>query len=230
MQRLLDNHTALEQMITNTPWVGRTMRMIPRIIFVCCLLTALGLVRGADAHPFGPKYYSFRTVIVLDGTTLKLTTAVEAPTMKVLEEYAKLYGHLDEIGEREDREFFELMLKRIGDGLTVTIDGKAVQGSWVRADSPINGRADEQFFYYIVQFEAVSALPTGPCEIVLTNRIYQDEESYHSGWIKPSAGWKVVESISSPWVVPPRPRTFRRSMKPGATTWRCATCGSRCDL
>lgn len=162
-------------------------------IFVTSLL-ALALALPAAAHPFGPEYYSFRTIVELDGSALKLTTTVEAPTLAVLEEYSRRYGHLDEIGEKEDREFFESMLKEIGDGLTVTLDGKPVAGEWVAADSPINGRADEQFFFYILSFEAAGALPGRACKLQIANRVFPDEEAYYSGWIKPSGGWTVTET------------------------------------
>jgi hypothetical protein len=162
-------------------------------VFVA-LIVALALAWPAGAHPFGPKYYSFRTIVELDGPALKLTTAVEAPTLAILGEYAKRYGHLEEIGEKEDREFFESMLAQIGEGLAVTVDGKPVPGKWVPSDSPINGRADEKFFYYIVTFEADGALPDGPCELRVTNQVFADEEAYYSGWIKPAGGWTVTET------------------------------------
>ena len=162
-------------------------------VFVA-LLVALALAWPAGAHPFGPKYYSFRTIVELDGAALTLTTSVEAPTLAILEEYAKRYGHLEEIGEKEDREFFEAMLAQIGDGLAVTVDGKPLPGKWVAADSPINGRADEKFFYYIVAFEAAGALPAGPFELRVINQAFADKEAYYSGWIKPTGGWTVTET------------------------------------
>ncbi|MDP7111966.1 MAG: hypothetical protein QGH45_08375, partial [Myxococcota bacterium] len=116
------------------------------------------------------------------------------PTMKVLEEFAARYGHLEEIGEKEDREFFESMLERVADGLSVQIDGKALAGDWAAADSPINGRADEQVFYYIVTFEKAGARPAGGGQLQLINRVIEDQEAYYSGWIRPAGGWRVTES------------------------------------
>jgi len=198
------------------------------------LFVAVALAWPAGAHPFGPKYYSFRTIVELDGAALKLTTAVEAPTMAVIEEYARRYGHLEEIGEKEDREFFESMLEQIGDGLTVTLDGKPVPGRWVAADSPINGRADEKFFYYFVTFEAKDALPGRPCELVVTNRAFADAEAYYSGWIKPDGGWIVTETnlqalggaaqpedgsiIEEAWSKDAALRDLRASLKPAEET------------
>ncbi len=148
----------------------------------------------AGAHPYGPEYYSFRTVVDLDGRDLRVTTTVEMPTMKVLEEFAARYGHLEEIGEKEDREFFESMLERVGDGLTVQLDGQAIEGDWTAADSPINGRADEKFFYYIVTFSKAGALPAGGGELQVINRVNEAAEAYYSGWIRPGAGWAVTGS------------------------------------
>jgi len=204
----------------------------PAIFFA--LLAALALALPAAAHPFGPEYYSFRTIVEPDGRALTLTTTVEAPTMAILQEYATRYGHLDEIGEKEDREFFESMLKQIGDGLTVTLDGKPVAGAWVAADSPINGRADEKFFYYIVTFQAAEALPDKACELLVTNAAFAGKEAYYSGWIKPGGGWTVTETnlqalgtaaqaedvstIEEAWSKDAALRDLRASLKPGEET------------
>jgi hypothetical protein len=166
-----------------------------RLVYFSILGVATALFSsGAAAHPYGPEYYSFRTVVDLDGRDLRVTTAVEMPTMKVLEEFAARYGHLEEIGEKEDREFFASMLKRVADGLSVQIDGAALPGDWTAADSPINGRADEQFFYYIVTFEKPGVLPAGGGQLQLINRVIEDQEAYYSGWIRPGGGWRVTES------------------------------------
>ncbi len=148
----------------------------------------------AAAHPYGPEYYSFRTVVDLDGADLRVTTTVEVPLMKVLEEYQKRYGHLEEIGEEQDRQFFQSMLQALGDGLTVTVDGKRVEGSWTAADSPINGRADDRFFYYIVTFRKAGAIPTAGGAIEVLNDCFPGVQSYYSGWIRPSPSWQVRES------------------------------------
>ncbi len=163
------------------------------ILAVLGTLAALS-ANTAAAHPFGPEYYSFRTVVDLDGSDLRVTTTVEMPTLKVLEEYTRRYGHLEEIGEEQDREFFQSMLQRVGDGLTVTLDGERLDGSWIAADSPINGRADEQFFYYIVTFEKPGALPRAGGALTVVNDCYPDAEAYYSGWIRPTAGWTVTDS------------------------------------
>lgn len=161
-------------------------------VFACFgLLFAAGIAR---AHPYGPEYYSFRSVVELQGKTLRATVAVEAPTPKVLQEFAAKFGHLEEIGEREDREFFLSQLDSIASGLAVTLDGEPLAVTWKPADSPINGRADERFFYYFVSFEAEDALPDRACELVINNRAFADEQAYYSGWIRPLSGWTVTES------------------------------------
>jgi len=155
----------------------------------------LCLVAGlASAHPYGPEYYSFRSVVELEEGTLRVTVAVEAPTPKVLQEFAAKYGHLEEIGEREDREFFRSQLDRIAAGLAVTLDGEPLAVTWKPADSPINGRADERFFYYFVTFEAEAALPERECELAITNRAFAGAQAYYSGWVRPLSGWTVSQS------------------------------------
>lgn len=157
-------------------------------------LLALLWVGGAQAHPYGPEYYSFRTVVELDGATLRVTMAVEAPTTKVLAEFASRFADMEEIGEREDAEFFQMQLARIASGLTVTLDGAPLAAEWKPSDSPINGRADERFFYYFVTFELENALPARPCELGIANRAFAEEQAYYSGWIRPLSGWTVSET------------------------------------
>jgi len=170
------------------------MRMDRQVVsvFVCFgLLLASGI---AHAHPYGPEYYSFRTVVEFQERTLRVTVAVEVPTPKVLQEFTAKYGHLEEIGEKEDREFFQSQLDEIAAGLTVTVDGQPFTVTWKPSDSPINGRADERFFYYFVTFEADDALPVVGCALEIANRAFADEQAYYSGWVKPLSGWTVADS------------------------------------
>ncbi len=170
----------------------RVMRSVFSVLFLGVVVLAASPVR---AHPYGPEYYSFRTVVSLDGSALTVTTTVEAPTMKVLDEFARRYEHLDEIGPDQDREFFQSMLDRVSAGLEVRVDGVRVEASWSPADSPINGRADDQFFYYIVTTTVPDALPVGQaCEIEVINTAFADEQAYYSSWIQPLRGWSVTAS------------------------------------
>lgn len=165
-----------------------------RWAFSVTAILVLAVAGVAGAHPYGPEYYSFRTVVEAEGSTLRVTVAVEAPTPKVLQEFAARYVDAEEIGEEEDREFFELQLKRIADGLSVTVDGAAFPVQWQPADSPINGRADERFFYYFVTFESADALPARACRLEVINRAFVDQQAYYSGWVKPHPAWTLAET------------------------------------
>lgn len=165
-----------------------------RWAFTVTAILVLAVASVAGAHPYGPEYYSFRTVVDAEGSTLRVTVAVEAPTPKVLQEFAVRYANVEEIGAKEDREFFELQLKRIAEGLSVTVDGEPLAVQWSPADSPINGRADERFFYYFVTFERTDALPAKACRLEVLNRAFADEQAYYSGWVKPHAAWSVAET------------------------------------
>jgi hypothetical protein len=169
------------------------MRTIRSAIVALSLGVAVLFVNPAEGHPYGPEYSSFRTVVQLDGDTLTVTTAVEAPTMKVLEEFSRRYEHLEEIGPQQDREFFRAMIDEVTAGLEVRVAGKQLEGTWVAADSPINGRADDRFFYYFVTMTVKGALPVGQaCEIEVLNTVFAGQQAYYSGWIQPLTGWAVT--------------------------------------
>ena len=157
-------------------------------------LFALAGAGAAGAHPYGPEYYSFRTVVDARGSTLEVTVAVEAPTPKVLTEFAARYAGVEEIGAREDREFFDLQIQRIISGLTVNVDGKPLTVQWQASDSPINGRADERFFYYFVTFELADVLPSKACTLEVVNRAFAGDQAYYSGWVKPHTAWTLTET------------------------------------
>ena len=170
------------------------IRINRQVVSVIAGLLLLIAAACAHAHPYGPEYYSFRSVVEVQQQTLRVTVAVEAPTPKVLKQFAAKYSHLEDIGEREDREFFQSQLDSIASGLTVTLDGEPLAVTWKPADSPINGRADARFFYYFVTFEAEGVLPGAACELVIANRAFVAEQAYYSGWIRPLAGWTVSDS------------------------------------
>jgi hypothetical protein len=165
-----------------------------RWAFSVTAILVLALSGQAGAHPYGPEYYSFRTIVEAEGSTLRVTVAVEAPTPKVLQEFAARYADAEEIGEKQDREFFELQLARIAEGLSVTVDGQPLAARWSPADSPINGRADERFFYYFVTLEQADALPSKVCRLEVLNRAFPEDQAYYSGWVKPHAAWSVAET------------------------------------
>ena len=165
-----------------------------RWAFSVTALFVLAVVGGAGAHPYGPEYYSFRTVVEARGSTLEVTVAVEAPTPKVLTEFAARYVDVEEIGEQEDREFFDMQIQRIISGLTVNVDGKPLAVQWQPSDSPINGRADERFFYYFVTFELADALESRACTLEVINRAFAEDQAYYSGWVKPDGSWTMTDT------------------------------------
>ncbi len=154
----------------------------------------MGLMAPASAHPFGREYYAYRTVVDLEGDALRITVTVEAPIMEVLAMYEKRYGHLEEIGDKEDKEFLRSMLDQLAEAFTITIDGKPVKASWAPTDNPINGRAGDKSFYYMLSTEVSGMLPAGPCVLRVTNQAFKTQQAYFSSWIRPAGGWKVLEN------------------------------------
>ena len=165
-----------------------------RVFFVSLAVTALAIAAVAGAHPYGPEYYSFRTVVDVDGARVQVTVAVEIPTQLVLAEYQQRYPDLEAVGEKEDREFFEFQIGRIGEGLAVAINGQPVPTTFRAADSPINGRADERFFYYFVTADMPGALPPQGGKLEIDNEAFAGVPCYFSAWVKSGLAWKVTDS------------------------------------
>lgn len=168
--------------------------MFRTVIYVFVAALAMALAAPAGAHPFGREYYAYRTVVDLKGADLRIAVTVEAPVMAVLAMYDKEYGHLAEIGEEEDKAFFQAMLDQISGALTLTIDGKPVAASWTATDNPINGRAGEKSFYYMLSTKVSGALADAPCALQLTNGAFAGQQAYFSAWVRPGEGWAVEQN------------------------------------
>jgi hypothetical protein len=98
------------------------------------------------------------------------------------------------VGEKEDREFFQSQIDRVAAGLSVAINGQPVQADWRAADSPINGRADERFFYYFVTADMPRALPSQGGKLVIANQAFAGVPCYFSAWVKAGLLWQITES------------------------------------
>lgn len=157
---------------------------------------------GARAHSFWPNYYSAKTAVSVDGERMGVMVTVEVPVVFLIEQFRQHFSDLDLEKEiREGRfasledEFRDHELGVIAAALELEIDGRETVGSWRPVDTPVNGRANEGFFVYLVEFRPLEPLVLGTTvEVEISNRVYEGESIVFANYVQARGGWKVAES------------------------------------
>ena len=141
---------------------------------------------------------------ITDKHTIAYSTSGSSSNNLVLA-FNQHFAHLDLLAEIEkgrveelEEEFRRGQFEQMAQGLTVEIDGKPAGGRFRAADTPINGRATEGFFVYVLEyaFERPPRLPRR-LEIAVTNRLYQGVDMVFANHVEARGGWRVV-SASTP--------------------------------
>jgi hypothetical protein len=149
----------------------------------------------AHAHPFSPTAWAMRTSVVVEGETLGVRVLLEAPTTIVLKEIAAAAGALDGKFNRAQLDhqvdlYNDKQWATLGDGMRLVVNGVERPLSWAPADTPINGRASEKFFVYIVQAKWPVAA-TAPLEVEIYNEAFPSIPMYLTVATDARDGWVV---------------------------------------
>lgn len=169
------------------------------LVFVLLLVATSGPVA---AHSFWPTFYSAKTTVTADGERLGVTVVVEVPVVSLLGKFRKYFSHLDLEQEiREGRfealedEFRAHQLSRLAAALELRLDGEAPAGTWQPVDTPVNGRANEGFFVYLLEFRPQAPPELGAtAEVEVSNRVYEGRNIVFANYVDARGGWEVVES------------------------------------
>ena len=132
--------------------------------FSAVLLLAALPARG---HVDWPTY-SAKTSIAVDAERLRIAVVVEIPLPDLVLAFNQHFAHLDLLAEIEkgrveelEEEFRRGQFEQMAKGLVVELDGSPANGSFRAADTPVNGRATEGFFVYVLEY-AFASPPSSP--------------------------------------------------------------------
>ncbi len=173
-------------------WSGATARV--SIATVGILLITIAATSTAAAHPFDARFYSHRIVIEARPGTLGVVVSMEIPAAQVMKDFAAAFGDREEVGEEQDREFASQVFARMGQNLTVLVDGEVREMAWQPVPDVPNGVGNGRFFVYHVQATTPVTFGGEPTEVLVTNDNEIDRPAYYSGWVFAEDGVVAVES------------------------------------
>jgi hypothetical protein len=152
----------------------------------------------ALAHPFQPSAWSMKTQTRTDGDRLELVVALEVPTDPVLRALAESTNAIQGFNrlelERARDAFNDTTWRELGEGIELTIDGTAVGLDWQPVDTPINGKASERFFLYLI--ESSWQIPTHLTDFSarVSNTAYVEQEMFLTASTQSQPPWSLHQS------------------------------------
>lgn len=184
--------------------------------WIAVLITTL-LPALAAAHPLSKDTWSLRSAVQAQADALDVVVVLEVPFAVVTKDLRERMDAVRASGEgsKGAQAVLDAYAKehwaRMAKGLKLTVDGKAVEGSWRPRDNRYNGKGavDGGFFMYIVEFVPTSGWSLdGDVTVVVENAAYPDEDMVYSGLVLSSPPWTVTRD-SSKDVLPDRPYDLR---------------------
>ncbi|MFT5455582.1 MAG: hypothetical protein ACI9K2_002064 [Myxococcota bacterium] len=154
---------------------------------------------AALGHPFQPSAWSMRTSVKAEADNLHVVVALEAPTFVVLRSLVDTTGattsgfNKAEVEKAVD-DFNDATWARLANGLTVTIDDVPADLRFAPVDTPINGRANDKFFLYLVEAHWPIPADHDAVSVAISNAAYPDEPMYLTAAPTARAPWTVDAS------------------------------------
>lgn len=159
----------------------------------------LALLSLADAHPFSSNEYSYRTAVKVSDKGAVLLVVLEQPIQTVMRELDLENVEGGKAAQRRKIDKYnERIWEQMGEGLTVTLDGQEISGTWRAIEHEMNGKAAEGFFVYMVGFDSkgLSELPAGGFELVIDNKGLPEAEMVYSGGASAVEPWSIQSSTA----------------------------------
>ena len=159
------------------------------------------LIAVASAHPFQPSAWSMRTSVKAEADTVHVVVTLEAPTFRVLRSLVEQTGattdgfNKAEVEKARD-DFNDATWSALANGLTVRVDGRPQDVPFAPVDTPINGKANNQFFLYLV--EGTWPIPAGTDQftVQVRNTAFATEEMYLTAEPVGRTPWTVDDASS----------------------------------
>lgn len=179
------------------------------------LWIAVGALVGvrAEAHPLSRDQWSLRSAVQLAGEKLDAVVVLEVPFAVVAQELkpdldaARKAPNAAQAAEAAITTYAGRHWEAMAKGLTLTVDGRRVAGTWKPSANRLNGKGAVEggFFLYIVEFVATSPpVLDGDVTVVVDNKGYPDKPMVYSAMVHAGTGWKVA-SNSAARLLPSRP-------------------------
>ena len=152
----------------------------------------------ALAHPFQPSAWSMKTQTRTNGDRLELVVALEVPTDTVLRALAEstnaIHGFNRLKLERARDAFNDTTWRELGEGVELTIDGTVVDLDWQPVDTPINGKASDRFFLYLIEssWEIPGHLTAFSAQV--SNTAYAQQEMFLTASTQSQTPWSLHRS------------------------------------
>lgn len=174
-----------------------------RVVLACALLfggmlaASPLLTRSAIAHPFETDLYSLRTMVkIADSGQMTALVVLEVPMQVVLGGLDVQEGDSQRKQQKALEDWNTSTWDKMAEGLTLTVDGEPVKGTWRPIEHPTNGKGAEGFFVYLVGFDLQQELPKEGYVLRIENRSYPDKPMVYSGSATAQGPWELVRDSS----------------------------------
>ena len=152
----------------------------------------------ALAHPFQPSAWSMKTQTRTDGNRLELVVALEVPTDTVLRAIAEATNAIQGFNrlelERARDAFNDTTWRELGEGIELAIDGTSIALDWQPVDTPINGKASERFFLYLIESSWEIPHHMTGFTAQVSNTSYAQQEMFLTATTQSQAPWSLQRS------------------------------------
>lgn len=129
---------------------------------------------------------------------LQVVVALEVPTDTVLRALATstnaIHGFNRMKLERARDAFNDTTWRELGEDIQLTIAGEEIEMEWRPADTPINGKASERFFLYLIESSWTIPADIEAFSLEITNQAYADQEMFLTATTQGQHPWMLQQS------------------------------------
>ena len=132
------------------------------------------------------------------GDELQVVVALEVPTDTVLRALATstnaIHGFNRMKLEMARDAFNDTTWRELGEDLRLSINGEDVAMTWQPVDTPINGKASERFFLYLIESSWKIPSHLDAFGLQITNQAYADQEMFLTATTQGTQPWSLERS------------------------------------
>ncbi|HCH63527.1 MAG TPA: hypothetical protein DFR83_12030 [Deltaproteobacteria bacterium] len=167
---------------------------LPSLGLAALLAATIWTAPEAEAHPFAATEYSLRTAFKASDQGLVAFVVLEVPIPVVMKGIGVTKEDDLATKKRKVAKYNQSIWSDMADGLTLTIDGEAVEGEWMAIEHELNGKAAEGFFVYMVGYafaDADAVAAKGRYTVSVVNTGWSNVPMWYSGSAVALEPWTV---------------------------------------